>query len=296
MVKSPHEALHRVFHEDAALVTRALRRMLGIELPEPQAISVVNTDLTEIEPIERRADTVLLVEADVGRHLVIIESQTREDQDKRSSWPYYIAFLHTKYRVPVTLLVVCSDAATAQWARKPIRIGLPTQPSSVTYPLVLGPDNVEPIMDLDEAVDDVVLAVFSALTHKESHYADKILDTLASALNSIETDSAAYLAEFVEVGLASTAAFHTWRTLMTTMTYPYQSHLRSLGREEGYAQGRVEGRVEGEARCVLRVLESRGIEVPGDARERIMSGADEATLALWLDRALTAETVEDLFV
>ncbi|WP_166356371.1 hypothetical protein [Phytoactinopolyspora limicola] len=78
---------------------------------------------------------------------------------------------------------------------------------------------------------------------------------------------------------------------MTTMTYPYRSYLRSLGREEGY----IEGRVEGRARVVLRVLEYRGVEVPGDARERIMSGADEATLALWLDRALTAETVEDLF-
>jgi predicted transposase YdaD len=79
---------------------------------------------------------------------------------------------------------------------------------------------------------------------------------------------------------------------MTTMTYPYQSQLRSQGREEG----REEGRAEGEARFVLRVLARRGVEVPDEVRQRVMSCTDDATLESWLDRALTAESAEDLFV
>ncbi|NDL58598.1 hypothetical protein [Phytoactinopolyspora mesophila] len=287
MVKSSHEALHRIFQDDSTLFARAFQKLLGVEFPEPRTISVINSDLTEMEPVERRADTVLLVETGDGEHLLIIESQTRDDDDKRRSWPYYITFLHNKYKVPVTLLVVCSSEATAAWARAPIPIGLTEQPSLVAYPLVLGPDNVPVILEVEEAAEDVVLAVFSALTHKGAAEAGKILEALARALSTIDPQSAAYLAEFTEVGLAGAAACDMWRTLMTTMTYPYVSQLRS--------QGRQEGRVEGEARFVLRVLDRRGVEVSEDARQRIMSCNDHATLELWLDRALTAESVEDLF-
>jgi hypothetical protein len=175
MVKTPHEALHRIFQGDSMLFARAFEKLLGVEFPEPRSISVINSDLTEMEPVERRADTILLVETGEGEHLLIIESQSRGDEAKRRSWPYYIAFLHNKYQLPVTLLVVCSKAATAAWARRPISIGLVSQPSLVTYPLVLGPDNVPVILEVDEAAEDVVLAVFSALTHKVQHRLDRSL-------------------------------------------------------------------------------------------------------------------------
>ncbi|AYY12082.1 hypothetical protein EF847_04505 [Actinobacteria bacterium YIM 96077] len=296
MVKFPHEGLHRIFQDDSMLFLRAFQKLLDIEFPEPRAISVINSDLTEMEPMERRADTILLVEADGGEHLLIIESQSTGDDDKRRSWPYYIAFLHDKYRAPVTLLVVCSRAVTAAWAREPIPIGLTARPSLVAYPLVLGPDNVPVILEVDEAADDVVLAVFSALAHKGAAQAGRILEALAEALNTIDPQSAAYLAEFTEIGLAGAAAFDMWRMLMTTMTYPYQSQLRSQGREEGREEGRAAGRAEGEARAVLRVLERRGVDVSEHERQRVMSCTDQATLELWLDRALVADSVDDLFV
>ncbi|WP_338781236.1 hypothetical protein [Streptomyces sp. DG1A-41] len=43
------------------------------------------------------------------------------------------------------------------------------------------------------------------------------------------------------------------------------------------------------------MLEKRGIPVPEDTRDRIISCTDLDTLALWFDRSLTATTVEDLF-
>ncbi|WP_129668766.1 hypothetical protein [Phytoactinopolyspora endophytica] len=169
------------------------------------------------------------------------------------------------------------------------------RPSLIVYPLVLGPDNVPAIGSADDAAEDVVLAVFSALTHKNAVQKEEILEALAVALSTIDPRSAAYLAEFTEVGLAGTAALEIWRALMTTMAYPYQSHLRSQGREEGREEGRKEGRKEGEALFVLRVLQRRGLDVSHDARQRIISGADDATLEKWLDRALTAESVQELF-
>jgi hypothetical protein len=109
VAKSPHEALHRIFQEDATLFARAFERILGLD-PRPRTVSVIDGDLTEIMPIERRVDTPLLVETDDGGcHVVIIESQSRPEESRRRSWPSYISYLNNKFECPVTLLVVTAD-------------------------------------------------------------------------------------------------------------------------------------------------------------------------------------------
>ncbi|MEV0150191.1 MULTISPECIES: hypothetical protein [unclassified Nonomuraea] len=146
--------------------------------------------LTELEPITRRVDTLLYLESEQGDHLLVIESQTQEDRDKTSSWAYYIGYLHAKHACPVILLVVCQDLATARWARRPKGIGLADRPSLVVHPIVLGPDNVPAVTDLDEAASDVVLTVFSALTHGRSPQVSDILEALAAALDTVDTQTA----------------------------------------------------------------------------------------------------------
>ncbi|MFE7930339.1 hypothetical protein ACFU6S_16665 [Streptomyces sp. NPDC057456] len=58
MVGSSHDALHRIFQKDPALLTRALQQVLGIPFPAPYDFAGMNVDLTEIEPVERRVDTL----------------------------------------------------------------------------------------------------------------------------------------------------------------------------------------------------------------------------------------------
>lgn len=58
---------------------------------------------------------------------------------------------------------------------------------------------------------------------------------------------------------------------------------------------RAEGKAEGEAKSILRVLATRGVEVPDEARDRIARCTDEETLGTWLDRSVTATTVDELF-
>jgi predicted transposase YdaD len=90
---------------------------------------------------------------------------------------------------------------------------------------------------------------------------------------------------------------------MTTQAYPYVSQLRSQGREEGRQEGRQEGReegreegrAEGRAEDIVRILDRRGVSAPQEARDQILSCTDIATLDSWLDRALTAAAVSDLF-
>ena len=78
---------------------------------------------------------------------------------------------------------------------------------------------------------------------------------------------------------------------MATRTYEYQSEFV----RKYVFQGRLQGRAEGEATAVLAVLEARGIDVPDEARTRIVECTDLDQLDTWVRRAATAESIEDLF-
>jgi hypothetical protein len=120
-------------------------------------------------------------------------------------------------------------------------------------------------------------------------------DLSASQLDTIDIDTAGYLADFLEDGLGDTAAQRIWKALMATVTHPYVSEHKRKAQAEGRAEGRVEGRVEGQAASILRVLDQRGVEVNDAARQRIESCTDTEILTSWLDRSLHAAQVGELF-
>ncbi|WP_079665039.1 hypothetical protein [Streptomyces sp. 3214.6] len=298
MVSSAHEAMHQIFREDPGLFARALPRA-GIPFPEPTAIRTLDTDLTEIKPLERRVDTLLRVDtADSGSFLLAVEAQSRPDQDKLNSWTYYLAHLYAKYALPPILLVVCGDKATASWAAEPIRIGLPVHTSLAVFPLVLGPGNLPAITDPDEAARDLPLAVFSALAHAKDPALPAILAALATALTGAHDKTAEDWAEYTEIGLGDARARRLWRQLMNlppASRFPGSGTLIEETRLQGRAEGEAKGRAEGRAEDILRILGLRGVDVPEDARERITSCTDLDTLGTWFDRALTAVNTDELF-
>jgi hypothetical protein len=70
----------------------------------------------------------------------------------------------------------------------------------------------------------------------------------------------------------------------------YGDELIEQGMQRGLARGRAEGRAEG----VLRILAARGVSVTDEARQRILTCMDIATLDRWFDRALNASTLSDV--
>jgi len=288
MSPSPeHEALHRIFQYNPKLFARSVSRLLGVPAREPTDVQLLNVDLTETRPLERRADSVLLVEFEapdqVDRYILLVESQTDPSEQRRTRWPYYIAYLHDKHECPVLLLVVCSKQETAEWGREPIVIGLDSLPCMIVTPIVLGPDNVPVVSSIPEAASDIPFTVFSALTHSRGSEAHVILEALAAALDTIDIEAASDLAEFIEAGLGSTPGQQIWKVLMATNAYSYVSEQRSQGRAEGRAVD------------ILRILDRRGIDVDDASRERIESCTDIDVLGTWLDRSLDATTATDIF-
>ncbi|MFB6987214.1 hypothetical protein ACFC0C_11795 [Streptomyces sp. NPDC056178] len=73
------------------------------------------------------------------------------------------------------------------------------------------------------------------------------------------------------------------------------SFYKSFMSEEIRDEGRAEGRAEGIARGILLFLARAGVDVPDEARERIVGCTDLDVLSRWLLRAPAATSVEDVF-
>ncbi|WP_446223538.1 hypothetical protein ACTWPB_28475 [Nocardia sp. IBHARD005] len=118
-----------------------------------------------------------------------------------------------------------------------------------------------------------------------------------------DRDDAQIYTELVELGLGNTRGAQLWRKLMSVDLSFFRSEtsqrLREEGREKGLEkgleQGREEGRDQGVADSILRVLARRGVTVSATAETRITSCHDRDQLADWLDRAIAATDVDDLF-
>lgn len=266
--------------------------MLGLPFPEKATVDALTTDVTETKPMERRVDTVLRIGPSDGEDFMLaVEVQGERKPDKERSWPYYVSYLQSKYRLPVLLLVVCQDRRTAKWASGPFDCGTRGWITQRTHPMVVGPDNLPAITDARTAANNLAMAAFSALAHARSTQINDILDAMGRALQETqETDGkgADYFYEFLEVNLRGTPAGEKWRDIMSFVSY---FPGRGTVRETAY----LEGAAKGEAKGVLRVLEVRGILVTDEVRERITTCTDINRLDLWLTRSGTVERAEDLF-
>ncbi|GAA3492809.1 hypothetical protein GCM10018987_68920 [Streptomyces cremeus] len=284
--------MHRLFQHDGRVFTRTARA-LGHPFADAVDVSLMPTDCTTPDALERRVDSLLRFDTQgpEGTFLLAVEAQSAKDPDKPGSWAYYVAFLQEKYRLPVLPVVICNDRRTAAWASRPVDFGVPQWPALTLRPLVLGPHNVPVVTDPDVARDDIPLATLSAITHSKDPDAGAILKTLAAALKTVDEDDAIIFVEFTERGLGKTPAAEIWRKIMAADL----SFFRSETAQKLRAEGRTEGRTEGRAKDVLLLLSRRDIEVTDALRERVMACTDFDVLEGLFVRAITATSAEELF-
>ncbi|MFF3487681.1 hypothetical protein ACFYXC_31015 [Streptomyces sp. NPDC002701] len=291
--------MHRIFQERPEILTPVFE-VLGVPLPAKAIVDAVTTDVTEAKPLERRVDTVLRIGPSDGEDfLLAIESQSARNKEKAASWAYYVAYLQSKFGLPVLLVVVCQDGATAKWAAGPFDCGTRGWTAQRTYPLVAGPDNLPVITDARTAGKNLALAVLSAVAHARSPECGAILEAVARAvqeLHDADPETAGYFAEFLDITLGNTPAGDRWRKDMSFVSYfPGRGTVRETAYLEGKAEGEAEGKAAGEAKGILSVLEVRGVPVDERVRERITSCTDLARMDAWLERSRTVERAEDLF-
>ncbi|RFU43540.1 hypothetical protein DZF91_00660 [Actinomadura logoneensis] len=284
MVKPPHEALHQIFRHDPRLFADFLDRAAGLCFPKVLAVHEINPNLNEIRTVESEADTVLMVETVDGSHIVVIEAQERVARDKLKAWPYYVAYLRNKYDCEVTLIVVCHEVGTAEWARRAIFTGLAERPSQCTWPIVLAPDNVSPLTSAAEFVRDPMSAAFRVLTHASGEPTPGIIEALEeglAALKQQDLETAQFLGSFLHAGLAKSSLLEPWRQIVSTIIKDKRLF--------------EEIRADAEQEMLLTALAARGFELTDADRERIATCTDTATLKRWLVRTFEADSVGQVF-
>lgn len=285
MPTQEHELLTQLFRDRPTLAPDLLKRALGVQIPPFAEARIGSAELNECAPTEYRADAVVELLTDDGGMAVVVEVQRNHDKDKHWSWPVYLATLRARIKRPATLLVVCPDAATALKCAAPIPMG---HPEWVLTPLVVGPTEIPVVTDLDLAADQPELTTLSALAHRTN---EQVLYALQHAVHSMpDRDKAVTYADFVTEQLPGPARKYL-EGLMATGTYEFKTPFF----RDAIAKGVAQGVAEGEAKAVLRVLEARGIAVPDDTRALIRDCEDLEQVEAWLDRAVTATTVDDLF-
>jgi flagellar biosynthesis/type III secretory pathway protein FliH len=67
------------------------------------------------------------------------------------------------------------------------------------------------------------------------------------------------------------------------------------GMQQGLQQGLQQGEVKAKSEDVLKIIDSRAINVTAEQREQVASSTDIAQLDQWFDSALTADTAADIF-
>lgn len=285
-----HELLVDLFRSQPLLAVELLSDPFRFQVPAHEQVVLSSSELTEVTPKEFRADAVVMLHSAQGRPVlgVVVEVQLRPSKEKRWTWPSYLISLRTRFRCDVVLLVVCPIPAVAAWCATPIHTG---HPNWILTPLVLGPDRVPVVTDPDLARQHPQQAMLSAIAHSEHPERDQIFHALITALDTVDLDHAARYTDLVLAVLPKAARDHL-EALMSAGTYEYKSDFA----RRYFDQGLTEGRAEGEIRALLAILNARGIHVSENAHTRITGCTDLDQLDTMIRRAVTATTIQDLFV
>lgn len=297
-----HEMPTELLRNRPELIESLLRDSVGLELPAHARVTAEGGDLNDVVPTEYRADSVVMFTrsgsgegSDDQRNVLAVAVEVQRDwkESKLWSWPVYVTTLRARKKCDAVLLVICPDEKTAELCAQSIPIG---HPGFTLGPLVIGPSGL-PLINEHQTTEAPELAVLSAIAHGAdlgvgSQVLTAFVDTIYTANSQKTTDSGTLrlYADYVLMVLPELARKNL-ECIMTTATDKYKSDL--LGGL--FAEGEAKGEAKGEARAILTVLESRGVTITEETRQRIESCADVQQLDTWLGRAVNAATIDDLF-
>ena len=271
-----------LLRERPALAADLLECVRSDLVPAFSQARLESGDLSEHTPAAYHADALVTFGGEQPTLAVVVEVQLRPDRRKHLSWPAYLATARARLNCPVMLLVICPEGGAAAWARRPIPLG---HPGLVLTPLVLGPDEV-PVLTVAEDVAAPELAVVSAAVHGAGPEGAKVFTAMLESFEKIESEQAQDYIDEVLAVLPETAR-ELLEAIMKTRDREYKSD---------FARGYYgQGEARGEAKAVLAVLSTRGIDVPEKVRVRIWECTDLALLESWVRRAVTVASVSELF-
>jgi Domain of unknown function (DUF4351) len=159
-------------------------------------------------------------------------------------------------------------------------------PGTRCRPWVVGPSNTPAVTDLQDAEENVELAVLSTIEHGQHSdvaLAARIASAAIVASATIDAERSRLYLDLILISLSKTAP-ELLEVTMNSLGYEYQSDFA----RRYFGQGKTEGRVE----IVLKQLALR-FGPPTEALQARLSSAPDAHLDAVAERILTAQTLEE---
>lgn len=285
MPSHQHEFPLDLIRNDPGSAVELLKEITGKPLPEYTRVRCDAAEATSAALTHLTSDSVVVCERPPYPHEkgedpipvlgIIVELQNGPDPRKYYRWPAYVANTRLRLECPVVLLALTPTSTLARRLAEPIDLGC-----GEVRPLTLSLDTLTPVTDPKVAAERPVLTIL-ALAHNPTED-EAALNALLVALKSLDASSSSLYSDYVLAALSATA-LGSLEKLMQLKDYEFKTELIGRPFREGWA------------RAVTRVLEVRGIAVPKATKERIEKTTDVELLDVWLDRAVKADRIEDLF-
>jgi hypothetical protein len=278
-----HEALLLLFRNRPELAPGLLRDALHVTLPQYAEARIESAELTDVQPAEYRADLVVLLYDNKPVLGIVVEVQLAADEHKRYAWPVYATGLRARMRCPVCILVVTAQESVVRWAGNPIELG----GGNAFRPFVIGPSGVPIITDAARAIAEPELAVLSAMAHGRSADPDMAVQVAAAAMAAslgLDPDRSVLYFDLVYASLSDAARASL--QAMDPAKYEFQSEFAKRYLSQG--------RAEGEARVLSKQLTLKFGALDAATAERLRV-ASTAEIERWVERILTATTLDDVF-
>lgn len=289
MVSLLHEGVIKLVRDCPAFAAELLDRVLDVKLPSFREAGLVDAELTELAPVEYRADAVVLFKRKQPVYGAIIEAQLEPDRDKSYTWPLYAVSARERHRCPFVVVVVTPRRKTARWATAPIDLGGGSQ----YRPLVIGPDGIPEVTDRRLARREPQLAMLSVMAHGRGEVgtAAAIGSAAAHAIRRFPEEQRLLYSLLIQANL-SKAARKAIEMQPETVYYFNAEQRRNF--ERGVAKGRAEAKAEGKAEALLTILTGRRLKATAAQRRRIAGCTDLAVLERWLARSFSVSSVAEL--
>jgi hypothetical protein len=284
-----HEEVIELLSRDPESAVELLRQSGKREVPPYQELRVESGGIQQVLPPERRVDVVVLLLDGAPVLVLLVEVQLSRDDEKRLTWPFYVPALRLRYNCPACLVVYALDPEVEAWARQPIDVG---QPDSLFCPVVVGKHAFPKVTKVEEAVKAPYRAILSALAHADEEEAERVVYAAAVGSEGLPAAERDMWRELMAAALDD-AARKALEAMMDVEKYKQQSVWVREALDEGKKLGLDEGRVAEARRAVSRVLLRRGLSLDAGQQQRLDGCSDLATLQRWLDRAVTASTVDE---
>ncbi len=305
MPSTVHEVLVELFTETMCL-SDLLRVARGGRVPK---LVPADPNLTEVMPVELHADGFLVAGTpDRPKGWVILEVQTSVDADKLRTIPLGLEMAQARYRgVRGDVVLVTADDRVARWFDR----------HRFSYEGPLGTRRALSVVRVDltrvpkrKLLDArrPHLGLLAVVAHRKGPaalaVAEKALDIAARQPGPWSAWIADAILQVVDAkvreAIEASMLKHGYRTPILRDAY---NEGEAKGEAKGIAKGIAKGEARGEARgkteqaraALLQVLRRRGLELTADQRQRIAAETDLGRLERWLDSAVTAATLAEIF-